>query len=100
MNTHPTNTIVWVGWGLRPLIVPIGVDVFFVVAFIVPSTPWRMGGFFGLFHVFFVRFWERWCVGGMCFFSLSNIVTYRKNYILIYKFRLQKRQPNPGRKST
>ena len=29
MNTHPTHTRVWAGWGLRPLIVPIGVDVFF-----------------------------------------------------------------------
>ena len=30
MNTHPTHTYVWVGWGLWPLIVPIGVDGFFL----------------------------------------------------------------------
>ena len=76
MNTHPTHTRVCVGWGLQPLIVPIGVDVFFVV-FIVPTTPWPMGGVFGCVHVFFMHFLERWCVCGMCFSSLSNIVNYR-----------------------
>ena len=38
MNTHPTHTRVWVGWGLQPLVVPIGVDVFLFV-FVVPTTP-------------------------------------------------------------
>ena len=81
MNTHPTHTRVWVGWGLRPLIVPIGVDVFFVVVCVIPSTPWRRGGCFWCISVFFVRFLERWCVCGRCFFVLSNIVNYRKNFL-------------------
>ena len=100
MNTHPTHTCVWVGWGLWPLIVPVGVDVFFVVVCVIPSTPWQSGGFFLCISVFFVRFLERWCVCGRCFFVLSNIVNYRKKIIFIYELQLQKRQPNPGRKST
>ena len=67
MNTHPTHTCVCVGWGLWPLIVPIGVDVFFWFVFVVPTTPWQMGGFLGCIRVFFVCFLEHWCVCGMCF---------------------------------
>ena len=100
MNTHATHTPAWVGWGLWPLIVPIGVVVFFVVVCVVPSTPWQMGVFFRCICVFFVRFLEHWCVCGRWFFALSNIVNYRKKFIFIYKLQLQKRQPNPGRKST
>ena len=59
MNTHPTHAHVWVGWGLWPLIVPIGVDVFVVVVCIVPCTPWRMGVIFRCIGVFFVHFLER-----------------------------------------
>ena len=84
MNTHPTHTRVWVGWRLRPLIVPIGVDVFFCFVFIVPTTPWRMGGCFGCVHVFYVHFLECWCVCVECVFPLSNIVNYRKKFIFIY----------------
>ena len=56
MNTHPTHTRVWVGWGLWPLIVPIGVDLLFLVC-VVPSTPWQIDVFFlvhsYVFHAFF-----------------------------------------------
>ena len=76
MNTHPTHTHVWVGWGLWPLIVPIGVEVVFVAVCVVPSTPWQMGVFFLCIHVFFMRLLERVCVCGRCFFALSNIVNY------------------------
>ena len=78
MNTHPTHTRVWVGWGLWQLIVPIGVDVFFVVVCVVPSTPWQMGVFSVhscVFHAFFGALVCVWKV----FFALSNIVNYRKN---------------------
>ena len=57
MNTHPTHTRVWIAWGLWPLIVPIGVDVFFLVC-VVPSTPWQIDMFFRCIRVFFVRFWS------------------------------------------
>ena len=39
----------------------------FWFVFVVPTTPWRMGGFFGCIRVFFVCFLEHWCVCGMCF---------------------------------
>ena len=35
-NTHPTDTRVRVGWGLWPLIVPIGIDVFFLLFSLFP----------------------------------------------------------------
>ena len=82
MNTHPTHTCLWVGWGLRPLIVPIGVDVFFLVG--VVSTPWRIDVFFRCIVVFFMHFLERWCVCGRCFFVLSNIVNYIEKKIYIH----------------
>ena len=76
MNTHPTHTRVWVGWGLQPLIVPIGVDVFFVVVCVVPSTPWQMGVFSVHSCVFCAFFGVLVCVWKV-FFALSNIVNYR-----------------------
>ena len=57
---------------------------FVVVVFVVPTTPWQLGGCFGCIHVFYVHFLERWCVCGMRFF-LSNIVNYRKKIIFIHK---------------
>ena len=54
--------------------------VFFLVG-VVPSTPWRIDVFFRCIVVFFMRFLERWCVCGRCFFVLSNIVNYRKNFL-------------------
>ena len=58
MNTHPTHTRVWVGWGLWPLIVPIGVDVFLFVC-VVPSTPWQIDVFFfAAFVCFSCIFWS------------------------------------------
>ena len=98
MNTHPTHTRVWVGWGLWPWIVPIGVDVFFLFALFPPHLA---DGCVFLVHlcVFRAFFGVLVCVWKV-FFALSNIVNYRKKFIFIYKLRLQKRQPNPGRKST
>ena len=55
-------------------------------------------GFLGAFVCFLCVFWSIGvCVE--CVFPLSNIVTYRKKFIFIYKLQLQKRWPNPGRKS-
>ena len=80
MNTHPTPTCVWVGWGLWPLIVPIGVDVFFCLrcslhtlangcVFLVQSCVFR--AFFGAL----VCVWK-------VFFVLSNIVNYREKFYI------------------
>ena len=49
--------------------------------------------------VFCVFFGALVCVWKV-FFALSNIVNYRGKFIFVYKLRLQKHQPNPGRKST
>ena len=80
MNTHPTHTCVWVGWGLWPLIVPIGVDGFFWFALFPPHLGESMC-FFWCIRVSFVHFLEHWCVCGTCFFVLSNIVNYRKKIL-------------------
>ena len=61
MNTHPTHTHVWVGWGLQPLIVPIGVDVFCCCLHCSLHTLVN-GWVFQCIRVFFVHFLEHWCV--------------------------------------
>ena len=80
MNTHPTHTRVWVGWGLWPLIVPIGVDVFLLLFALFPPHLGEWVCFFRCIRVFFVLFGAVVCVWKV-FFVLSNIVNYRKNYI-------------------
>ena len=78
MNTHPTHTRVWVGWGLRPLIVPIGVDVFLLLFLLFPPHLGEWVGVLGAFVCFSCVFWSVGvCVE--CVFPLSNIATYRKN---------------------
>ena len=57
MNTHPTHTCVWVGWGLQPLIVPIGVDGFFWLALFPPHLGESMF-FFGVLLCFSCVFWS------------------------------------------
>ena len=71
MNTHPTHTCVG-RMGATAIDGPHRCRCFFLVC-IVPSTPWRIDVFFRCICVFFVRFLERWCVCGRCFFVLSNI---------------------------
>ena len=58
MNTHPTHTYVWVGWGLWPLIVPIGVDVFFLLFSLFPPHLGKWVGFLGAFVCFLCIFWS------------------------------------------
>ena len=67
MNTHPTHTQVG-GWGLRPMIVPIGIGLLCCCVFclIVGCV------FFGCVS---------WRVCGGCFLFLSNLNTYA-NYFL------------------
>ena len=58
MNTHPTHIQVG-GWGLWPPIIPIGVEVFFVVVFVVISQ--HLGDWvcvFGVCVFFTFIFWS------------------------------------------
>ena len=70
----------WVGWGLWPLIVPIGVDVFFCCfcCFCCSdhtlATGWVFWVHSCVLHAFFGALMCVWNV-----FFLSNIVNYRKN---------------------
>ena len=69
-NTHPTHIQVG-GWGLQPLIFPIGVDVFCCCCCFhcVFTTPWQLGGCFWCIHVFYMRFWSIGvCVWNVFFF--------------------------------
>ena len=69
----------WVGWGLQPLIVPIGVDVFFLFS-LVPPHLGNWVGVLGVFVCFTCIFWSIGvCVE--CVFPLSNIANYRKNFL-------------------
>ena len=49
---------VWVGWGLWPLIVPIGVDVFLLLFALFPPHLGEWVGFFGAFVCFSCVFWS------------------------------------------
>ena len=84
MNTHPTHTRVWVGWGLWPLILPIGLDVF--CCCFRCSLHTLVNGWFFWVHlcVFRAFFGALVCVWNV-FFALSNIVNYRKKFIFVYK---------------
>ena len=87
-NTHPTPTCVWVGWGLRPLIVPIGVDVFCCCCFHCSHHTLATGWVFWVCLCVLCAFF--WSIGVCveCVFFLSNIVNYRKKFIFVYKLRL------------
>ena len=45
MNTHPTHIQVG-GWGLRPMVVPIGIGVVVVVVVVACVCFWCVGVFF------------------------------------------------------
>ena len=90
MNTHPTNTQVG-GWGLWPMIVPIGVGVFVAVVAVVCMCLWCVG-FLALVCVWWEFFVPEYlkCLGTSGFI-FPNI---------LLESETPKFQPNSGTKST
>ena len=78
MNTHPTHTKCVGRMGATAIDSPHRCRCVFCCCVRCSLHTLANGWVFWVI-VFFMHFWEHWCVGGMCFFPLRGILSNQKS---------------------